>query len=176
MFENYEAGEWKKIWVGDVATVYSVNNLGQVRNDYTKKILAESYNQQGMAKVSIFFEDKPKTLLVSNLVATAFLPTPPTHFTTPININGDRANCEASNLAWRPRWFAVKYHQQFRSVLWQAHKDLQMMDLDTGEMFARPHDIVLKYGVLLEDLIKIKRRPHEEHIIFPIRKRFSFFE
>lgn len=51
---------------------------------------------------------------ISRIVAEAFLPTPENDLdNTPINLDGDRSNCAAYNLAWRPRWFAILYMKQF---------------------------------------------------------------
>jgi hypothetical protein len=36
-----------------------------------------------------------------------------TIFDTPIQLDGDRSNCRADNLMWRPRWYAVQYNRQF---------------------------------------------------------------
>ena len=67
------------------------------------------------------------------LVAKAFIPQPPGPFDTPINLDGDRHNNHIHNLAWRPRWFAIKYNQQFRypyKILFEA----PVVELEHGEV------------------------------------------
>ena len=54
-------------------------------------------------------------------------------FDTPINLDGDRHNNRVENLTWRPRWFAIKYNQQFRHP-YENPIPARIMDLKTGEV------------------------------------------
>ena len=108
---------------------YSVNPLGQVRRDAVNRLLEIRFNQQGVPYVGlmrrdwdrpqawgeiIHYPNQQHVRSLPKLVARAFLPTPSDIFDTPIQLDGDRANCRADNLMWRPRWFAVRYNQQFK--------------------------------------------------------------
>src|SRR3954452_2344535 len=93
---------------------YSVNPLGQVRNDSTDRILNTRINQYGVPYVGMMREFRQCIRSLPLLVATAFLPEPNEIFDTPINLDGDRSNCNVDNLMWRPRWYAIYYVNQFK--------------------------------------------------------------
>jgi hypothetical protein len=95
---------------------YSISNEGRVRNDDTGRLMRLSHNQYNILYVGLVSGRRQYKRSVAVLVAEAFLPdyerTEP--FDTPIHLNGDKADCRAHNLMWRPFWFAVKYHRQFQ--------------------------------------------------------------
>lgn len=105
-----EIDDWRPI---DGFPGYSVNPLGQVRNDTTQRILVPRFNQYGVPYVGMMRDWEQCARSLPRLVARAFLPKPNEIFDTPIQIDGDRGNCRADNLMWRPRWYAVKYNRQF---------------------------------------------------------------
>ena len=86
------------------------------------------------------------------LVAKAFLPEPGGPFDTPINLDGDRWNNCVENLAWRPRWFAIRYNQQFR---YQYENPIltPIMDLETGAVSDNSFECAKDYGLLERDLV-----------------------
>lgn len=86
------------------------------------------------------------------LVAKAFLPRLSAPFDTPINLDGDRHNNHIDNLAWRPRWFAIKYNQQFRHP-YEFPILLPIMDTKTFEISANSFECVKRYGLLEKDLV-----------------------
>lgn len=132
---------------------YSVSSLGRVRNDQTDHILAMRRNHQGVTMVGMMLDGRQHTRSVAVLVATAFLDDPGTDiFDTPIHLDGDRTNLEASNLAWRPRWFAVKFHRQFRVPAWYNFS-VYIVNSETGEKFTSPREVAVKYGLLERDIV-----------------------
>lgn len=92
---------------------YSVNPLGQVRKDSTGRLLIPRYNQYGVPYVGMMRDWQQCSRSIPRLVARAFLSEPSDLFDTPIQLDGDRSNCRVDNLMWRPRWYAVRYNQQF---------------------------------------------------------------
>jgi hypothetical protein len=92
---------------------YSINPLGQVAKDSTGRLLIPRYNQYGVPYVGLMREWQQCSRSLPRLVARAFLPAPSDIFDTPIQLDGDRSNCRADNLMWRPRWYAVQYNRQF---------------------------------------------------------------
>src|SRR3954469_2297239 len=92
---------------------YSVSTLGRVRRDSSGRILRIKVNQYGVPYVGLMKEWDQKQRSLALLVARAFIMNTSDIFDTPINLDGDRFNCAVDNLMWRPRWFAVKYNQQF---------------------------------------------------------------
>lgn len=93
---------------------YAVSNQGRVRNIQTDLLKIGSPNKQGIHSVLLMKDKKQHRRAIAGLVAHIFIPRPYPHFDTPINLNGDRSDNRVENLAWRPRWFAIKYHKQFK--------------------------------------------------------------
>ena len=131
---------------------YSVSNLGRVRRDVTGRILRIKVNQYGVAYVGLMRDDQKQRSLAL-LVARAFLPDGSDIFDTPINLDGDRFNCAADNLMWRPRWFAVKYHQQFTHNRYSEPIEAPVRAIETGEVFSDSFEAACRYGVLERDLV-----------------------
>lgn len=140
---------WRRI---DEFPNYEVSEDGRVRNADTAHVMVLTRNQQGVIQVGLMKDRQQYKRGVALLVARAFLPPPPTSaFNTPINLDGDRSNCHVDNLAWRPRWFAIKYHQQF-------HNDLRgftepIVDINTGERFKNSWEAATKYGLIDREIL-----------------------
>jgi len=125
---------------------YSVSDEGLVRNDDTDRLMARCVNQfdivhVGLSKLGVQYKRS-----VPILVANAFIKKPRESFTTPINLDGDRWNNRASNILWRPRWFARKYFQQF--AFEPAGIRRPIVEVNTGEEFPNSWAAALKYGLL----------------------------
>lgn len=109
---------------------YDVSNYGAVRN-HRGRCLATGRNQSGILYVNLFRHGRQYNRAISPLVAGAFLETPPHHsWDTPIHRNGNRVDVHAENLMWRPRWFAIEYHQQ---IVRYADPVAYIRDVETGE-------------------------------------------
>jgi hypothetical protein len=97
---------------------YSVSTHGRVRNDDTGRMMTLMVNQRGIVNVGLTRSRQQQRLSVAVLVADAFVPRPIREsFNSPINLNGDRFDNRVENLLWRPKWFAIKYFQQFKSSI-----------------------------------------------------------
>lgn len=132
---------------------YSVSRLGDVRNDLTGRIMHLSVNQYGVVFVGLMKREKQHKRSVALLVAQAFLDEPPTDFyDTPINLDGDRHNNRVDNLAWRPRWFAVKYNQQFKTPYHNRIETL-LCDKDSGQEYIDSFQAAIKNGLLEKDVV-----------------------
>lgn len=92
---------------------YEVSSYGKVYNSKTGRELARSPNQQGILTVGMMQGDTQKRRSVRKLVARAFVDGESPRDTTPIQLNGNQNDCSATNLVWRPRWFAWEYMHQF---------------------------------------------------------------
>lgn len=141
--------EWKII---ERFPAYSVSNLGRIRFDKSGRILRCNENQYGLLQVGLMDEGVQRHRSVPLLVAKAFLPELPGPFDTPINLDGDRHNNQVDNLVWRPRWYAVKYNQQFRHPYEFPINEL-IMDLKTHEISQNSFDCATRYGLLEEDVV-----------------------
>jgi hypothetical protein len=126
---------------------YSVGDAGFVRNDETGRIMQQTKNTRGIAIVGLVKRGVQYKRSVACLVADAFILTARSlEFNTPINLDGDRFNNHVNNLAWRPRWFAVKYFQQFAQEAPCFNRPI--MEAKTGEVFDSSWVAALTFGLL----------------------------
>lgn len=132
---------------------YSVSNWGRVLNERYQRIIALSKNQQGFVKVAISDRDYNRiTVQVNRLVARAFMDGESETFNNLIHLNGNKDHTFVDNLAWRPRWFALKYHAQF--VDREPFVPEPIMDVDTGEQFDDSRQAAKRYGLLEKDIFR----------------------
>lgn len=123
---------------------YLVSPEGLVKNRERDTLVRARQNRQGVVMVSLMGDDTRHTRSVALIVAQAYLAPPRSEaYNSVIHLDGDRSNCHASNLAWRPRWYAIRYHQQFS----RKPKDISVMIEDTGEVFGTLRDACVKYGL-----------------------------
>lgn len=147
---------------------YAVSNHGDVANMKTGMPRKTSMNQQGVYKISLYREGRLLTRSLALLVAEAFVPRPAEHFDTPIHLDGERANCRADNLLWRPRWFAIKYHKQFRYEDFY-NQYVHLMELETGTHYESVKDACVANGLYFQDVIKSYV---EGTFVFPTEQEF----
>ena len=90
---------WKKIFIDDIETIYSVSDEGEVRND-EKGTLLKLGLQQGYLHVGLSLgHGQMKRMRVHRLVAQAFIPNPENK--PYVNhIDGNRQNNNVNNLEW----------------------------------------------------------------------------
>lgn len=130
---------------------YSASNLGRIRNDRRESILAVVTLDTGHKYVGLVKEGVQVKRSLAKLVANAFVQNPrPEKFTTPIHLNGDVSDCVADNLLWRPRWFAMRFTQQFHRL--QPHHD-PIREKATGEIFQDCWPPVMQWGLLYMDIL-----------------------
>lgn len=132
---------------------YAVSSTGEVANEKTGRKLERHVNQRGIPNVSLWREGHESRRSVSVLVATAFLTMARSRtFDTPINLDGDRLNNRIENLAWRPRWYAREYFQQFRS---EPHGiDKAVVELKTEEIFKNSWEAAITFGLLNREVVR----------------------
>ena len=131
---------------------YVVGEDGCVCNYESDRSLAIMRNKQGVHNVGMSRDNKQYKRSITVLVANTFLKRSKyAAFDTPINLDGDRSNNHVSNLMWRPRWFAVKYHQQFID----EHKGFNhpIIETQSGERFENSWDAAIKYGLLDQEIV-----------------------
>jgi hypothetical protein len=63
-----------------------------------------------------------------------------------MHLDGDRTNCAASNLVWRPRWYVQKYQQQFENYR-QPYVNRKVQDVSTGAIYANSWDAAISNGL-----------------------------
>jgi hypothetical protein len=132
---------------------YLVSDEGRIQAEKSGRILAQSENQFGVVYVGMMKRGVQYHRSVALLVADHFItPSEYPAFNTPINLDGDRHNNAAHNLAWRPRWFAVKYNRQFREPY--PYPILSLIeDIKTGDQYESSFEAARANGVLEEELV-----------------------
>lgn len=131
---------------------YSVSSSGVVRNDGRDSVLARLVNNRGVTYVGLFRDGVQHKRAVAPLVAKAFIDRPSSpFFDTPIHLDGDRINTAASNLLWRPKWFAVKYHNQFLTRA-PRRPDVPVEELETRVLYPDIWDAVTRFGLIFKDV------------------------
>lgn len=139
---------------------YAINDLGEVHNIKSGMPRKNSINQQGIVKISLYQGRELITRSVAVMVAEAFVPGQTDFFNTPIHLDGDRENCRAENLMWRPRWFAVQYHRQFNNE--EFYKmDLHIEELNSGKEYYSVKDACVALGLYYNDVYRsyVHERP-----------------
>lgn len=150
---------------------YSANRSGQIRSERRNKVLAIGINKSKHRYVCMTLDGEQTTRALSKIIAETFVLNPrPRQFNTPIHLDGNLANCHADNLAWRPRWFAMKYTQQFYADLPDTRA---VRERDTGEEFENLWAPVMKYGLLYMDLM---RAINNRTVTFPTMQMFEWVE
>jgi hypothetical protein len=149
---------------------YAVSDEGDLVNIKTGAPRKLSINQQGIPKISLYNkEGRLVTRSVALIVAEAFVPRPDEEvFDTPIHLDGERMNCRADNLLWRPRWFAIKYHKQFRLPEFHA-SDCMLMELDSKAVYPSIKEACIHNGLYWFDVVKSFT---EETFVFPTWQEF----
>lgn len=132
---------------------YLVSDMGHVQNESTGRLLACTENNYGDLRVALYdAEGNRHTLLVRNLVASYWVEGEDDIFNSVIQLNGNKADCRASNLAWRPRWFAWKFTHQFRDLFPGEYRYQPIRNIATGSVYANTLQCVAMEGVLAEDV------------------------
>ena len=150
---------------------YSVSDLGRVRNDRRDQVLKAFPTGGGNMHVGMVKEGVQRNRSLSLLVAQAYLksPNPEWSLATPICLDGDKSNCAADNLMWRPRWFANQYTRQFDMTF---SKIDPVRDMETGLVFRNIWtELIMVHGLLFWEIIQsIESRTY----VFPTFQRFEW--
>lgn len=150
---------------------YAVSNQGDVINMQSQGPINPRPNQYGHIRVGLLKPDgKQYTRSLAHLVSQHFVPNEnPERFDTPIHLDGNLANCCASNLRWRPRWFAIAFHKQFYRDTFHQHQ-YPIEDVATGERYESPAAACMANGILFNDIILSFTNPS---YCFPTYQQFS---
>jgi len=134
---------------------YELSNTGEVRNTQSLRILKKNPNQEGIVRVGMMKREEGRqvTVSVARLVARMFVQGRSATFDTPIQLNGVRSDLRAENLMWRPRWFAVRYFQQFDESE-EPQYNSKIYDVETNEKYNNSREAATKNGLLEEAITK----------------------
>lgn len=134
---------------------YELSNTGLVRNARTERVLKMSTNQEGIVRVGLMKREEGRQVTVSviRLVARMFVPGRSATFDTPIQLNGVRTDLRADNILWRPRWFAIRYFQQFVESD-EPEYNSKIYDVETSQEYANSREAAMRNGLLEEAITK----------------------
>jgi hypothetical protein len=134
---------------------YELSNDGLVRNARTERVLKTSANQEGIIRVGLMKREEGRQVTVSlvRLVARMFVAGRSATFDTPIQLNGDRNDCSHGNIMWRPRWFAVKFFNQFEDSEEPMFRT-KIYDVETSREYRDSREAASANGLLEEDIMK----------------------
>lgn len=132
---------------------YSVNPLGQVVRDSTGRLLVPRFNEYGVPYVGLMRDWQQNIRSLPRLVARTFLPPPSEIFDTPIQLDGDFSNCRVDNLMWRPRWYAVRYKNQFRKERYEHPIEEPIRAVNENEIFPNSLAAACRYGLLEREVV-----------------------
>lgn len=149
---------------------YSASDLGRIRNDKRGTLLTPVKQKLGYQYVGLIRDGQQVQRALGKLIAETFVPRPNGYvvFDTVIHLNGERRNCQALNLMWRPRWFALAFMHQFQIGLRELPP---VHNLTTGEVTEDPRDLVVRDGILLNQIV---RSILEKINVFPTMDRFDW--
>lgn len=124
---------------------YVVSPEGVIHNRERRAVVRARQNRQGVVMASLMGDEHRKTRSVALIVAEAYLGAPRNpSYNSVIHLDGNRANCEAINLAWRPRWYAIRYHKMFD----EEPINVSVYIDETGETFGTLREACVKYGLI----------------------------
>lgn len=163
---------WKVI---DEFPDYQISNLGRVYNIRADHFMRTSVNNHGHVKISLKeqYQSIRHTRSVAGLVAEAFVDPPNDLCDAVIILDGNFENLRASNLEWRPRWYAWKYTRQLKA--WQPiyYRNLPVKNITTENLYNSIVEAGMREGLLFED---IWRSTYTRANIFPYGHVFEVIE
>lgn len=131
---------------------YMIEQSGAIYNQVTCHHVEPMINQRGILMVQVRDGHVRTSRSVAKLVLDTFGGQPEDEeFNTVMHLNGDKEDCHFRNLRWRPRHYAIKYHEQFRTGSWNRAR-ASVMNLDDGNEFTTIQEAAMYYGVTILDI------------------------
>lgn len=124
---------------------YVISPEGEIKHRKRNTVLKSRQNKQMFKMVTLMEDDTTqRTRSVALLVAQTYLPPPKNEtYNSIIHLDNDRGNCNANNLMWRPRWYALLYRRMFN----EESVNSSVMIEETGEIFGTLREACVKYGL-----------------------------
>lgn len=156
-------------WVRvEIAPEYLVSDQGRVSKN--GQILKSGHVTDGSRSVVLRDAKGHRPHLIRKLVAAAFCEPLTAQCDTVVHLDGDKENCNASNLVWRPRWYAWQYTHQFNESV-RSRWMYPIVNISTGEEFGSIIEAGMRYGMLWQ---AIYVSCIEHRITFPYGYEFRF--
>jgi hypothetical protein len=131
--------------------LYEVSKVGVIRLAGHNRIIAPSINKGGEAYVHLRSSDpavkKRTTRSLGKLIAETFLGPPQDIEGQAVVLfkDGNKANCNLSNLVWRPRWFAPVYYKAIEDPHYAKHF-VYLKHKATGHIFETRREAAIFVG------------------------------
>lgn len=148
---------------------YSISDTGLARNDDTGIVLRGQVNQRGVVNVGLTKNRVQYKRSVPLLVLSAFKPRPGEAFDCSINLDGDKLNNHVDNLAWRPKWFAISYSQQFSDL--RVNSNRMIEDVDSGVIYDNAWHVAITHGLMFRDVVM---SANNRTLVWPTHQRFRY--
>lgn len=156
---------------------YEVSSYGRVAHKEQDVLMRVSHTLQGGLKVGLTEDGKQYTRSIRRLVADAFVDGKDQHFNTPIILDGDQNNCSAQNLAWRPRWFAWHYTNQFKDIP-DIYRQGPIVEVDPSgeilEVYLDTYEVGITFGLLFYEVWRCLNTPYDKPRVFPTGQIFDW--
>lgn len=151
---------------------YVIEKDGSIYNSSNGLRRKPSRTRSGAMKITLYKNGVPYTRSLPLLVAQTYLYNDhdPDVFDTPIHLDNDLSNNHVDNLKWRPRWFAVKYQQQYWNENYR-YSEIRVQDVGTGEVYDSVMGPCQRHGLLFVDVMKSCMNGDT---VFPTWKKFQF--
>jgi hypothetical protein len=138
---------------------FVISNLGVIYNQESQKKVSASRATGGNLRVNLRNENGEfETRSLARLVALTFVSIPFPDFDTVVQLDGSHNNVAASNLVWRPRWFALEYRGQFESPGILFHRDRYAVgpirNGMTGKVYSSVAEAAINEGALAENILE----------------------
>lgn len=155
-------------------TNYQVSNLGRVYSILRDHVMRTS-RSFGHVKISLKsdYDDKRYTRSVAQLVGEAFVEPQNDRCTHVMLLDGDLDNVRASNIIWRPRWYAWKYAHQLKVEQPVHYHNLAVINVMTGVVYDSIIECGMTEGLLFHD---IWRSTFTGNAIFPNIAKYEIVE
>lgn len=133
---------------------YSVSNYGRIKNNDRDRLMSASVTNFGHAKISLWSErtGRRHTRSVALLVAEAFCKKPDRLSDSVVMLDGFLENVFASNLVWRPRWFAWKYVRQLHTPIHRYYENLPLINITEDVEYRSIVECGMTEGLLFDDI------------------------
>lgn len=142
---------------------YQVSSYGRVIHiDRPNTPRAVALNHQGFPNLVLFKKEHPGSRYlrqVNKLVATAFLPPPPTKLNAVWHKDGDLTNCHVSNLMWDMRARVMEWNEMNREGT-PKFRTGRVMHNETGRIYENAFELGLHIGKTESEIVAhIERYP-----------------
>lgn len=130
---------------------YEISNYGRIFNSIRNQSMRTSFTNHGHVKITLKAPNGSRfTRSVAQLVGEAFVQVPNEMCDQLIMLDGNVENIVASNLAWRPHWFAWKYVRQLKTEQPRHYYNLSVRNKSTGAEYKSVIEAGMTEGLLFE--------------------------